>query len=229
MAFRILLVAATALEVNKIKEISGIRSSGKGLVYGKNEISLLVTGVGHMATSWSMARWLFSNPKPDLAINIGIAGSFRDEIRTGEVVMPVSDCFADAGIEDGEIFRTLPEAGLAGADDFPYKSGRIEADRSYSSLMNDLMRPVKAITLNTATGSMASRERLVRKFNPDIETMEGATFFYICACEVIPYMALRAISNRIEHRNKDNWNIPLALDALSEKFKEVILRLETKT
>src|SRR5512138_1033278 len=152
MAFRILLVAATAAEINKIKEKPGMRSSGNTLFYNEIEISLLITGVGSMATSWAMARRLKSDRIPDLAINIGIAGSFRDEIRTGEVVMPVSDCFADSGIEDGEMFMTLWEAELAGADDFPYKSGRIEADESYSSMMNGLMKPVKAITLNTATG-----------------------------------------------------------------------------
>jgi futalosine hydrolase len=143
--------------------------------------------------------------------------------------MPVSDCFADSGIEDGDVFTTLWEAGLSGANEFPYKSGIIEADRNFGSIMNDLVKPVKAITMNTATGSLLTKERLVSKYNPDIETMEGATFFYICAREAIPFMALRAISNRIERRNRESWNIPLALDALSEKFKEVILRLETKT
>ena len=35
-----------------------------------------------------------------------------------------SDCFADAGIEDGENFITLFEAGLTGrSNEFPYKKG----------------------------------------------------------------------------------------------------------
>ena len=64
------------------------------------------------------------------------------------------------------------------------------------------------------------------KYNPDIETMEGATFFYICSRENIPFLALRAISNRVEPRNKEKWNIQLALDNLSEKLKEVLLTFE---
>ena len=51
-----------------------------------------------------MKQWLSVNEKPDLAINAGIAGSYKDDIRYGDVVMPVTDCFADAGIEDGENF-----------------------------------------------------------------------------------------------------------------------------
>jgi len=40
------------------------------------ETDLLITGVGSMATAWSLKQWITLNEKPDLAINAGIAGSF---------------------------------------------------------------------------------------------------------------------------------------------------------
>jgi len=43
--------------------------------------------------------------------------------------------------------------------------------------------------------------------------------------ENIPFLALRAISNKVERRNKNNWKIALALNNLSEKLKEVLLTL----
>ena len=64
----------------------------------------LVTGVGSISTAWAMKKWISSGLRPDLAINTGIAGSYKDDIATGDVVMPVSDCFADAGIETGNRF-----------------------------------------------------------------------------------------------------------------------------
>ena len=67
-----------------------------------------------------------------------------------------------------------------------------------------VLKPVRAITVNSATGSEATIRKLVKKFNPDIETMEGATFFYICSREKIPFLAIRAISNRVEPRDKSN-------------------------
>ena len=33
-----------------------------------------------MSTSWDLTKWLSVNPKPDLAINIGIAGSYKENI-----------------------------------------------------------------------------------------------------------------------------------------------------
>ena len=50
--------------------------------------------------------------KYDLAVNMGLAGTFRDEINIGEVVNVVTDCFADLGAEDGTKFLTLNQLGL---------------------------------------------------------------------------------------------------------------------
>jgi futalosine hydrolase len=140
--------------------------------------------------------------------------------------LPVTDCFADSGIEDGNDFFTLSEAGLISADEFPYKNGILYADPFYINKIKNILKPVRAITVNTATGSESTRNRLIKKFNPDIETMEGATFFYICSRENIPFLAVRAISNKVELRNKDRWNIPLALNNLSEKLIDVLLTLQ---
>jgi futalosine hydrolase len=56
--------------------------------------------------------------------------------------------------------------------------------------------------------------------------MEGATFFYICRGEKIPFLAIRAVSNYVEPRNRGKWNIPLALGNLAEKLAELFLILD---
>jgi futalosine hydrolase len=224
MSFKILYVTATRSEGDTLEKIRDMMPVPEG--FGKFEISLLVTGVGSIATAWALKQWITVNGKPDLAINAGIAGSYKDEFIPGDVVMPVSDCFADSGIEDNDEFFTLSEAGLINADEFPYKGGLLYSDSFYNDKIKNIIKPVKAITVNTATGSENSRSKLLKKFNPDIETMEGATFFYICCREKIPFLALRAISNKVEPRNKNNWNIALALNNLSEKLIDVLLTLQ---
>ena len=225
MSFRILFVTATISEADVLNKIRGMVKVPEGFRFGKFEIVLLVTGVGSISTAWALKQWITLNGKPELAINCGIAGSYKDEFIPGNVVMPISDCFADAGIEDGDKFFTLAEAGLISADEFPYKDGHIFTDTRYIEKIKSILKPVRAITVNTATGSDVSRRKLLEKFNPDIETMEGATFFYICSLENIPFIALRAISNKVERRNKNNWDIALALNNLSAKLNEVLLTL----
>src|ERR1035437_4945353 len=185
MSFKILYVTATRTEGETLENIRDTFSVRK--MSDNFEIILLVAGVGSISTAWTLNKWIALNGKPDLAINGGIAGSYKDE--------------------------------------FPYKNGLLYSDTRYSDKMKGLLKPVRAITVNTATGSETSRVKLLKKFNPDIETMEGATFFYICSRENIPFLALRAVSNKVEPRNKNNWNIALALNNLSEKLIDVLLTL----
>jgi futalosine hydrolase len=226
MPVRILYVAATDIEADVFSNINGIVRMPDHLSLGNFEIRLLVSGIGAVSTAWSLKQWLSANDTPDLAINAGIAGSYSDHIKTGDVVMPVTDCFADAGIEDGDKFLTLYEAGLAGKNDFPFREGLLFSDPKYNTLLESVIKPVSAITVNTATGSEETRNKLYEKFNPDIETMEGATFFYLCLRENIPFFALRAISNKVEARNRSSWNIKLALDNLGSKLNEVLTKLK---
>ena len=211
MPLRILAVSATAAESEVLKAINGV------------DIIPLVTGVGAVATAWALTRYLCCEQLPDLAINIGIAGSFNSDIQLGDVVMPVSDCFADSGVEERSGFLSLSEAGLQDPDERPFTSGRILTENRFVSAASEILRPVSSITVNTATGSLKTIARLSGKYHPDIETMEGAAFFYVCSREKIPFMALRAVSNMVEPRDREKWNIELALANLSVKLNEVLL------
>jgi futalosine hydrolase len=46
--------------------------------------------------------------------------------------------------------------------------------------------------------------------------MEGAAFAYVCAKMKVNAIQIRSISNQVEPRNRNNWNIPLAIKNLNE-------------
>lgn len=223
---RILMVTATRAEADSLIKIPGMKITNEGYLFRNHEITLLVTGVGTVATSWALTKFISSGSRPDLAINAGIAGSYSDDFRPGEVVVPVSDCFADAGIITDKGFLTLAEAGLEDPDRFPFKEGRLFADNRFVARAVETCRPVNAVTVNTATGYQNNIRMISDRYHPDIETMEGAAFFYVCTRENIPFMALRSVSNMVENRSRKKWDIPLALDTLSESLKENLILLE---
>jgi len=221
---RVLYVTSTLFEAETLIKAAGLKANnaGTGYRFNKIEIDVLVAGVGSVATTLNMSKWLSQNNRPDLVINAGIAGSFNPDIKIGDVVMPLSDCFADLGIEDGDSFLTLDEAGIVSDDDFPFKNNFIYCDNFFCKKLLPIIKPVRAITINTATGSEATKEKLIAKFNPDIETMEGAAVFYVASFEKLPFIAIRAISNMVERRDKSKWNIPLALNNLTIKLSETL-------
>ena len=84
---------------------------------------------------------------------------------------------------------------------------------------------VSSITVNRVHGNKRSITEIINRLNPDIENMEGAAFFQVCNTFNVPCIQIRAISNKVERRNKDNWNLPLAIKNLNNKLVEIISEL----
>ncbi|MDD2492134.1 MAG: hypothetical protein PHV12_08105, partial [Bacteroidales bacterium] len=77
----------------------------------------------------------------------------------------------------------------------------------------------------TVSGLPEKRAQLQLGFKPQIESMEGAAFFYVCLLEKIPFVELRSVSNEVGERDRSKWNIPLALSQLRESVKELLQSL----
>ncbi|WP_207429336.1 futalosine hydrolase [Pedobacter sp. SYSU D00535] len=199
----VLLVAATPFEVQPFLDHYKIKE-GSAYVNQLN-VRVLITGVGMVATSFAMGRL---NEPVDLAINAGIAGAFSTELKIGEVVVVEKDTFAELGAEDGEDFLSLPDLGF-GENSFCSKTP------GFLKPMLGELRGVDALTVNTVHGHEASIEKTLNRYHASIESMEGAAFFYACHHLNVPSLQLRAISNRVERRNRAAWNIPLAIQSLN--------------
>lgn len=208
---KILLVAATHFELEGIlMELDGIQESNP-----KVELEFLVTGAGIFYTASELASHL-TGKTYDLVMNIGIAGSFGKDPAIGDVVVVSRDYFADFGAEDGPSFLSAFEIGLVQPDQPPYTKGWLVNEPGPALPVAGTFRQCSGVTVNTAHGNTASIKKLVERLNPEVESMEGAAFLHICLSKNIPCVQIRAISNRVERRNRKNWNIPLALGNLSD-------------
>ena len=81
------------------------------------------------------------------------------------------------------------------------------------------------LTVNTSHGNEDSIKKVYNKFHPYTESMEGAAFMFVCEQENIPYVQIRAVSNYVEKRNREAWNIPLAIVNLNKQVFEIIEQL----
>ena len=155
------------------------------------------------------------NDSYDLALNVGICGSFNTNLEIGAVVNIIQDHFSELGVEDGQQFLTSKEIGL---------DAKIEMynETIISNNKLDEIPKVCGITVNTVHGNEKSIEKVFGKFHPNTESMEGAAFMFVCENEGIPYAQIRGVSNFGEKRNKENWNIPLAIENVSKKVFEIL-------
>ena len=202
-----LIVSATKQEVNKIlSENNFSKSKEVDNLFEGEELDILISGIGSAFTIFNLTR-LLQNKVYSEVINIGIAGTYNDNISLGELVFIEQDLFADLGIDDNGVFKTLEEEGILNQENIFYSS---------KDILELPYKKVKAITVNTASGSEEKIKLWKQKFNPDIETMEGAAVYFVCNKMNIPVMQVRAISNYVEPRNKENWDIKKALNSLKD-------------
>ena len=113
---RILVVAATAVEVESLKsEVlsreSEVGNEAKDSGLKTFDFELLITGVGMVATAFALGKHLAVNTY-DLVVNLGIAGSFDRNIALGEVVEITEDTFAELGAEDDDEFIPIDDLGF---------------------------------------------------------------------------------------------------------------------
>jgi futalosine hydrolase len=213
----ILIVAATAFEIQSTIEWLEKQNIDSPI------IKILITGIGTPSTMFSTMKSI-AKVKPDLIIHAGIAGTFNQTIGIGEVVLVESEQWSDLGIEDNNHFFDLFDMKFSNPDVLPYINGEIKSTIPLLSSLNHCKK-VKAVTSNTAHGNRQSIQRIIDKYNPAIESMEGAAIAYICVIEGIPCIQLRSISNIVEPRNRESWNIPLAIEHLNSVLQNAISEL----
>lgn len=214
---QILIISATPFEIAPLlqqmniewkKDINFYSAS-----YKNHTIDFLVAGVGMVSTTYYAAKHITANYQ--LVINVGICGSFNKNLEIGSVVNVTEDCFSELGAEDGDSFLTLEQIGLNGIQ-------KITNNNSFSNTVINEIPKVSGITVNTTHGNEKNIEKVFSLFHPYVESMEGAAFMFVCEQEKVPYIQIRAISNYVELRNKENWNIPLAIKKLNEKIIELL-------
>ena len=223
---RFLLVAATEIElaplVARLTPASHALSSERlrAFTYGSHHVDVLITGVGMVSTATWCARAL-AGQRYDLAVNLGVCGSFDPVYPPGTVVNVVADCIPELGAEDDQQFLTVQQLGLLGPDEPPFSGGRLVNPAPPPNRVIAGLRAVSGITVNTVHGNEHSIARVVERFKPDVESMEGAAFMYACLVSGGRFAQVRAVSNMVEKRNRGAWKLTEAVAALND----VALRL----
>ena len=214
---KILVVSATEKEISPLLNRIGIEKFASEHLHNckhkNNDVDVLVTGVGMTVTAFWLGKIL--SDKYDFAINFGLAGSFNQDLKIGTIVNIVQEHFSELGAEDDEKFLSLSEIGLDGISE-------VLNETKISNKVLEKIPMVCGITVNKVHGNEKSIEKIFSKFHPNTESMEGAAFLFACAQEKIPYAQIRSISNFVEKRNKNKWNIPLAIETLNKKAIEIL-------
>lgn len=219
---KILFVAATPFEIGPLQDFieSYLIPFGENQYQrGTHSCEILITGVGLPATIFQLSQKLFKG-KYDLVVNAGIAGAFNRKIELGAVVQVTEDRFGDLGIEEADgSFKNLFEMELSDPNEPPFKAGKLI---NATAAEFDFLPQATALTVQKVSGSEASIHKIQQKYKVDLESMEGAGAFYVAQQCQVNCLQLRAISNYVEARNRENWEIGRAINNLNEVLIQLV-------
>jgi futalosine hydrolase len=222
---KLLIVTATLMEVAPLVTVlDRLDNHGTRLVRctaHEHDVDVLTTGVGMVATATWTSRTLAAGAY-EAAINLGLCGSFDPALPVGCVVHVSTDCIAELGAEDGDRFLTVHELGLLGTDEFPFAGGRLVNQSAPPFGPLHRLTEVHGITVNTVHGSERSIAAVAERFSPQVESMEGAAFLYSCLTAGVRCAQVRAVSNRVERRDRSAWNLPLAVKTLNDTALAIV-------
>jgi len=205
----------------------------------------LVTGVGPAAAAARLARRLALGPAVDLVIVSGVAGvlprsepdvapsrdarSLDFPLEVGDVVLVRRAALVDEGVIVPGGFVGLRALGL------PCQA-IAHSDPGLVSRLSPRLpaRLVDCATVSTGSGTDTAARDIARRLHealhslPDdrvpaappgaeamVETMESAALALACGDAGVPWIELRAISNRTGDRARSGWDLQAALAALS--------------
>ena len=222
MSSVILIVSATKNEVADLLKLQNNKISDNlfQLKYNSIKVDILITGVGINAITYHLTKYL-SYEKPKFAILVGISGTYSNKLNLGELVNVEYEYFADLGIIDDDSFTDIFDMKLAEENTFPYEN---KALRNYTLINNKEVETLPKVKGNTVQSIRTKVLPQIRN-NTDVESMEGAAFFYVCLMEKLPFIQIRAISNYVGEQDKSKWEIEKSVQKLNLKILEILKKL----
>lgn len=223
----ITIVAATKMEVTPLIQHFEAELAENEKFYSTkdNRIHILITGMGMMQTATHLAIYAMKYDR-DMYIDAGVAGAFNRAIKIGEVVNVISETYGDFGVEDGDEFKDFYDLGFLEKKEDEFEHGLL---RPFGESVNHSaishLRKVSSLTVNKVHGKDETISMIMNKYPADIENMEGLAFFNVLNELRKPCVQIRSLSNYVERRNKENWDLPLSVKRLNEELVLFIERL----
>jgi futalosine hydrolase len=225
----ILIAAAVAGELEDLQaglsDTATCRIGGQCVTSGRigqQAVRLVVTGPGMANTVHGLTVAIVSQ-KPELILQTGCGGGFNEAgLDTGDLVVASEEIDIHLGLEpvgpeettDSLSFPVIEKPGRKIFNRYPVNLGESRrAEKQLKAAFSGFNVNVMAgpfITVATVTTSSTRSGVLHRNYGALVENMEGAGAAHVAALYDIPFIEIRAVSNRVGVRDKNRWDLPLS-------------------
>lgn len=201
-------------------------------VLGGRTVQVVETGLGAVNAAHALTRCL-QMELPPWVLQFGVGGAYEGSgLGLGDLAVATTECFGDLGVVTPAGWCSAEEIGIPVAEaggesrynEYPLDAqlGRVAA-AALEERMEARVAHGPFVTVQACSGTAAlGRERAARTPGALCESMEGAAAAQICWIHGVPLVEVRAISNRVEDRDTESWDLPLA-GRLAQEAAQVLV------
>ncbi len=237
------LISAVPSEGKIILEnLKGIKTRGiggitfyRGRICGK-DVVYLAAGIGKTNASHATTV-LIEKHSPAMIIVFGGGGAYTQSgLKIGDIAVAEKEVYGDEGVLLKDGFQTSELIGIPLLvkgrrkyfNEFPLDKRFVKMAVNITRITHYTSRiMIKSgtfVTVSTCSGTIKRAKELEKRFNAICENMEGAAIAHVCDIYGIPMVEIRGISNIVEERDMNKWNLKLAAENCQRAVMEVIIR-----
>ena len=196
------------------------------------EICLCVGGMGKVNAAHA-ATLLLTQFEPTALILFGIGGAYpASGAAVGDIALAQEEIAGDEGVLTLDGFKdteyiSIPLARAAGSNFFNcFPASEMLLSRARTAVtraMNSQRIHIGTfVTLSTCTGTSNRAAELNTQYHGLCENMEGAAVAQVATLHSIPWLEIRGISNIVEDRDINKWDIPQAAEAAQKAVMGIV-------
>lgn len=175
------------------------------------------TGVGKIAAAVACTEALIEF-RPPLVVNFGVAGAYPGGPEVGALCMVAREFLADEGVEQEDGFRSMKALKLGEIGPFLADDG---ATRAVAQRLGGIP-VVDGATVSSCSATDARSSEVAARTGAAVESMEGAAVAMAASACGVPWVQLRAVSNRTGDRAKAGWDLDRACAALHDAVRRAL-------
>jgi futalosine hydrolase len=237
---QVLLLGATAFEQDllaarlseKVEQQVAGRRWRRGRLAGR-ETLMVEGGLGAVNTAHALTCALQAL-QPSVVLQAGVGGAYLGAgLGVGDLALASEEHYGDLGVRTHAGWQSAELIGIpvlkqeaSFFNRFPLdpamvtRAEQLLLDSSWEGV-RPALRCGPFVTVQECSGLATLGAERAARFGGVCENMEGAAAAHLCRLYQVPFLEVRGISNLVEDRRREGWNLPLACG----RAQEAALRL----
>ncbi len=238
MSLEVLLLSATAFEQDllaarldeKVEQQVAGRPWRRGCLAGR-EVLLVQGGIGAVNTAHALTCVLQVH-QPALVLQAGVGGAYPAAgLGIGDLALATEENYGDLGVRTPAGWQSAELIGIPVLRQEASYFNRFPLDPEHVARAGQILstweggtpslRSGPFVTVQECSGLASLGEERAARFSGLCENMEGAAAAHLCRLYQVPFIEVRGISNLVEDRRREGWDLPIA----SRRAQEAALKL----